>query len=195
MGEPCFRNPVTFQTGEPDVFAGGDSLTGPRFAIDAIAQGKEGAISIHRYVHPGQSLTLGRIKRDYLSFDKDDLALDGYDRMPRQSLHHIHGNESKKTFRDLRETFTEEQVRIETERCLGCGAAVVDSYLCVGCGACTLKCKFDAISLKKKYDCKGVDLLELRPIVMKNAIKRQFRIIAKKPFRLIDSTFPKKQEQ
>jgi len=187
-------DPVTFQTGEPDVFAGGDSLTGPRFAIDAIAQGKEGAISIHRYVHPGQSLTLGRIKRDYLSFDKDDLALDGYDRMPRQSLHHIDGNESKKTFRDLRETFTEEQVRKETERCLGCGAAVVDSYLCVGCGACTLKCKFDAISLKKKYDCKGVDLLELRPIVMKNAIKRQFRIIAKKPFRLIDSAFPKKPD-
>ena len=50
----------TLQTGEEDVFAGGDALTGPRFAIDAIAIGKEGAISIHRYVHPGQSLINGR---------------------------------------------------------------------------------------------------------------------------------------
>ena len=42
--------------------------------------------------------------------------------------------EAKKTFKDLRGTFTEEQMKIETSRCLGCGAAVVDESLCVGCG-------------------------------------------------------------
>lgn len=52
-------DPVTYQTAEADVFAGGDVVTGPKFAIDAIAAGKEGAVSIHRFVHKGQTLTLG----------------------------------------------------------------------------------------------------------------------------------------
>ncbi len=77
-------DPVTFQTADPVIFAGGDALTGPKFAIDTIAVGKEGAISIHRAVHPGQSLVLGRTIRDYKPLDKKNLDLAGYDRMPRQ---------------------------------------------------------------------------------------------------------------
>jgi hypothetical protein len=34
---------------------GGDVYTGPKFAIDAIAAGKEAAISMHRFVQPGQT--------------------------------------------------------------------------------------------------------------------------------------------
>ncbi len=171
---------VTFQTGEADVFAGGDVLTGPRFAIDAIALGKEAAISIHRYVQPGQSLTLGRIKREYRGFDKANLNLEGYDRLPRQKSSHVDGDRSKETFRDLRTTFTEEQMQKETERCLGCGATVVDEYLCVGCGVCVTKCKFDAISLVRKYDAANIQLSELRPTVAKYIIKRKGRIVVKK---------------
>ncbi len=55
---------VTLQSSEPDIFAGGDAVTGPRFAIDAIALGKEGAVSIHRYVQRGQSLVYGRSRKD-----------------------------------------------------------------------------------------------------------------------------------
>lgn len=178
---------ITCQTGEPDVFAGGDALTGPRFAIDAIAMGKEGAISIHRYVQPGQSLTIGRTKRDYRMFDKANLELEGYDRVPRQKASHVDGNESKESFKDLRGTFTEEQVKKETERCLSCGATVVDQYLCVGCGVCTTKCKFDAISLVRKYDGEGVDLREIKPAVMKHALKRKVRIAVKKPIKFLES--------
>ena len=173
-------DPITFQTGEADVFAGGDVLTGPRFAIDAIALGKEGAISIHRYVQPGQSLTLGRINREYRGFDKANLNLEGYDRLPRQKSSHVDGDKSKETFRDLRTTYTEEQMQKETERCLGCGASVVDEYLCVGCGVCVTKCKFDAISLVRKYDASNIELSELRPTVAKYIIKRKGRIAVKK---------------
>ncbi|QVK18198.1 FAD-dependent oxidoreductase [Mycoplasmatota bacterium] len=171
---------VTYQTGEPDVFAGGDALTGPKFAIDAIALGKEGAISIHRYVQPGQSLILGRIKRDYRSFDKENLVLEGYDCIPRQKISHNDGNKSKETFKDLRGTFTEEQVKKETDRCLGCGATVVDEFMCVGCGSCTTKCKFDAISLVRKYDKVGVELKDLKPTVVKYVLKRKGKIAIKK---------------
>ena len=192
----------TFQTAEPDIFAGGDALTGPKFAIDAIAAGKQGAISIHRYVQPGQSLVIGRDRREYKALDKSALQLDSYDRMPRQQAPHgqagasavaAPGHESAvsatavaqaaarhaRTFEDERGTFTEEQVRKETERCLGCGAVVVDEYLCVGCGQCTTKCKFDAITLTRRYDGEGVSLLDMKKAILPHVLKRKVKIKVK----------------
>jgi NADPH-dependent glutamate synthase beta subunit-like oxidoreductase len=144
----------TYQTAEPDIFVGGDVLTGPRFAIDAIAAGKQGAISIHRHVQPGQSLVIGRDRRDYKALDKESLLLESYDRMPRQRAPHAatamrgpvagvtdahaqphEGRIPGRNFIDDRGTFTEAQVRKETERCLGCGAVVVDEFLCVVAGS------------------------------------------------------------
>ncbi|NMB91197.1 MAG: FAD-dependent oxidoreductase, partial [Chloroflexi bacterium] len=180
---------LTYQTGQPDVFVGGDAYSGPRFAIDAIAAGKQAAISIHRFVHPGQSLTIGRSQREYQSLDKTELNLEGYDRLPRQTTGRIDGTKSKTSFRDLRATFTEEQVRQETARCLSCGATVVDTALCVGCGVCTTKCKFDAISLVREYDGVGAALPDMKPIVVKHMIKRQAKIAGKKVSRSIKSIF------
>ena len=147
----------SFQTSEPDVFAGGDVVTGPKFAIDAIAAGKEGAVSIHRYVHPGQSQVIGRDRRDYKAMNTATaaVALDGFDTAPRQKASGGSAKDAEKTFRDLRGTLTEEQMKIETHRCLDCGSAVVDESLCVGCGICTTKCKFDAIRLEKVTDYVG----------------------------------------
>ncbi|WP_350343084.1 FAD-dependent oxidoreductase [Proteinivorax tanatarense] len=170
---------TTYQTDEPDVFAGGDALTGPKFAIDAIALGKEGAISIHRYVHPGQSLTIGRAKKEYRALDKENLDLAGYDRLPRQRSLHVDGNKAKETFEDLRSTFTEEQLLSEAERCLDCGATYVDEFMCVGCGSCVTRCKFDAISLERKYDENTVEFEQVKPRVVKYALKRKVRIKGK----------------
>lgn len=72
-------DPVTYQTAEPDIFTGGDNYTGPRFAIDAIAAGKEGCVSIHRFVHEGQSLTLGRNRRQFIELDKDNIKVETFD--------------------------------------------------------------------------------------------------------------------
>ena len=167
----------TYQTAEPDIFVGGDSLTGPKFAIDAIAAGKQGAISIHRYVQPGQSLVLGRDRRDYKALDKEALELDSFDRMPRQTAPH---QPVGRSFADGRGTLTEEQVRKETERCLKCGAAVVDEFLCVGCGQCTTKCKFEAISLSRRYDGEGVSLFDMKKVIVPHVIKRKLKIKLKK---------------
>jgi len=185
----------TFQTDEPDIFAGGDVLTGPLFAIDAIALGKEGAISIHRYVQNGQSLVLGRTKRDYQSFDKENLNLEGYDSIPRQKTDHVDGKDSKETFKDLRGTFSEEQVMMETERCLGCGATVADEYMCVGCGVCVTKCKFDAISLVRKYDAESVELSELKPKIIKHILKRKVRIAVNKPIKQFQAVLSGNRER
>ncbi|CDF58596.1 FAD-dependent oxidoreductase [Thermobrachium celere] len=185
-------DPDTYQTTEKDVFAGGDIVTGPKFAIDAIAMGKEGAISIHRFVHPGQSLILGRTKRNYKAFDKENVILKGYDRTPRQRPIHVDGSKAKETFRDLRGTFTEEQVKKETERCLSCGVTVVDEFMCIGCGQCVTKCRFDAIKLVKKYNAQNPEFNKMKPTIMKYALKRKIRITLKKPFKYMKSFFIKK---
>ena len=143
-----WRTPLTYQTAQPDVFVGGDVYTGPKFAIDAIAAGKEGAVSIHRFVQPNTSLTIGRNRRDFIQLDKDNLALESYDTAARQSGRH--GTATSTTTipsGTATRTFTEEQVKTETARCLGCGASVVDPNKCIGCGICTTKCEFDAIHL------------------------------------------------
>ncbi len=172
-------DPVTLQTAQPDIFVGGDAYTGPKFAIDAIAQGKEAAISIHRFVQPGQSLLIGRDRREYKALDKSAVLFDGYDRMARQKPAETAHNAGKE-FRDVRGCFTEEQLKKETERCLGCGATIVDQYLCVGCGQCTTKCKFDAIRLERRYNGEGVSYEKLKPVVIKHVLKRKVKMTTKK---------------
>ena len=169
-------DPVTYQTKEPDIFVGGDVYTGPKFAIDAIAAGKQGCESIHRFVHEGHSLTLGRDLRQFVELDKDDVVIEEFDNAKRQ----IPGRKAgiaKDSFRDLRSVFTEEQVKAEAARCLGCGATIVDENKCIGCGLCTTKCEFDAIHLSRDLPemstmRKAEDKLKgILPYALKRAIK------------------------
>ena len=138
---------LTYQTAEPDIFVGGDCFTGPKFAIDAIAAGKEAAESLHRFVQHGH-MTIGRNRRDFIELDKNDIRVESYDSGSRQ----VEGvAEGKDPFREYHMTLTEEQVRRETARCLSCGASVVDENRCIGCGICTTKCGFDAIHLHREH--------------------------------------------
>jgi thioredoxin reductase/ferredoxin len=168
---------LTFQTDQSDVFVGGDVYTGPKFAIDAIAAGKEAAISIHRFVWPGQSLTIGRNRREYHSLDKENVIIDGYDNTHRQRIGHA--AKDRKAFKDTRLTLTEEQIKKETKRCLSCGVTFIDENICLGCGVCAFKCKFDAITLIKKFDEPGVPYEKLPRKIMTRVLKRQAKITIK----------------
>ena len=164
----------TYQTAQSDIFVGGDVMTGPKFAIDAIAAGKQGAISIHRFVQEGQSLTLGRDLLKYKALDKDNVDFDGmdYDSTPRQVPDRI----DVKEFKDGRKAFTEEQLKKETARCLGCGASVVDPNKCLGCGICTTRCKFDAIKLKKRDNVESMPYEERYELLPQYIEERKTRI-------------------
>ena len=172
---------LTYQTSEPDIFAGGDVYTGPKFAIDAIAAGREGAISLHRYVHEHCTLTIGRNRRDYIELDKENIKVDTYDESKRQIPPKADVNKQAETFRDLSSSLTEEQIRKETSRCLSCGASVVDSNKCIGCGVCTTKCVFDAIHLHRELPGASVmrsseeKLKYILPNMIKQSIKVKFR--------------------
>ena len=170
-------DPVTYQTAEPGLFVGGDVYTGQKFAIDAIAAGKQGAVSLHRWVQDA-TLTIGRDKREFIELDKNNLLLEeaSYDNTPRQRIGY---NETlRKTFKDGRVAFTEEQVKAETARCLGCGASVVDPNKCIGCGICTTRCAFDAIHLHRDLpECSTMRSAEDKMKgILPYMIKRKIRI-------------------
>ncbi|MCR5663968.1 MAG: FAD-dependent oxidoreductase [Oscillospiraceae bacterium] len=178
----AIADPVTYQTEQPDIFVGGDVYTGPKFAIDAIAAGREGAESLHRFVQDGQSLTIGRNLRQFSELDKQNIVLgtDSFDRPARQEIKH--DPLKLKSFEHDRLTFTEEEVKAEASRCLGCGVSVVDPNRCIGCGLCTTRCMFDAIHLQR-------DVPEASTMVrcedkvgpmLKYAAKQAVRIVRKK---------------
>lgn len=179
-GNGAVADNVTYQTAEPDIFVGGDVYTGPKFAIDAIAAGKEGAISIHRYVQPNSSLVIGRNRRQFIELDKEDIVLEAYDNSSRQVPGMDESIDYKHSFRDAHQLFTEEQVKTETARCLGCGASVVDENKCIGCGVCTTKCEFDAIHLYREHpECskmmKAEDKMKgILPYMLKREMKIRF---------------------
>ena len=173
-------DPVTFQTAESDIFAGGDVYHGARFVIDAIAGGKLASESMHRSVHPGQSQTIARDLRQFIELNKDDVVIETYDNAKRQ----VPGKraEAQMTFRDARLPFTEEQVKIEANRCLSCGATTVDLNRCIGCGLCTTRCEFDAIHLRRDIpDASNMVRCEDKfgPIA-KYAAQRELKILFKK---------------
>ena len=143
-------DPLTYQTAEADIFVGGDVYHGPKFVIDAIEEGKCAAESLHRYVHKGASLTIGRNRRDFVMLDKENFSVNCYDHAARQT-EAVDPAVEAHSFRDARKTLTSEQVQTETARCLGCGASWVDPNKCIGCGVCTTKCVFDAIHLKRDH--------------------------------------------
>ena len=151
-GNAALVTELSFQTAEEDVFAGGDVVTGPRFAIDAIASGKEGALSITRYL-TGRHLTNGRnYEYKAIKLDRVQMNLNRIDLTPRQYAPEVDHAKAIQTWNDLREGLTEEQIAAESGRCLHCGRSVVDMNKCLGCGVCIHRCEFDAITLTRVDD-------------------------------------------
>lgn len=168
---------LTYQTAEPDIFVGGDVFTGPKFAIDAIAQGHEAAESLHRYVQHGH-MTIGRNRREFAMLDTDNIKVENYDNASRQ-FSPVDTSLDSKSFEDNHGTLTEEQVKIETSRCLGCGASIVDPNKCIGCGICTTKCAFDAIRLHRDMPKASTMCVAEKKVgaLLPYAVKRGFKIL------------------
>lgn len=183
-GNGPVADPLTYQTAEPDIFVGGDVYTGPKFVIDAVEQGKCAAESLHRFVHKNASMTIGRNRREFTQLNKQDIVVTDYDHAKRQEAGMDESVDYHHSFVDAHGTLTEEQVRIETARCLGCGASVVDTNKCIGCGVCTTKCEFDAIHLYRDNPQHSTMVISedkmkhILPYMMKRAVKVAFK---KKP--------------
>ncbi|EID85137.1 NADPH-dependent glutamate synthase [Treponema sp. JC4] len=178
-GNGVVADGVTYQTAEPDIFAGGDVYTGPKFAIDAIAAGKKAAVSIHRFVQPHSSMTIGRDKREFIELNKEDIFVQGYDDTPRQVPGKKTAKEVGSDFKETKVCFTEEQIKKETARCLSCGQSVVDENKCIGCGVCTTKCAFDAIHLHREHPkaSRMIPSEDKLKAILPNILKREIKVL------------------
>ena len=127
-------DPVSLATGVPGVFAGGDIVTGPKMAIDAVSQGQEAAESIIRYLE-GKDLKEGRCAKEaeLVVEVPEDIERRARAVVPSISV------DSRRGFEEVELAFDEATARLEAERCLNCRR-------CLGCKLCEEACKPGAIN-------------------------------------------------
>ncbi|MCD6296210.1 MAG: FAD-dependent oxidoreductase, partial [Deltaproteobacteria bacterium] len=132
-------DPLTLQTDDPDIFSGGDAVTGPRTVIEAIEAGKQAAISIDRFIR-GADLREGREKKWETI---KDIPTEGYDRIPRTRMPRLEPAKRMDNFQEVQLGFSEEQAMAEAKRCISCG-------ICSECYTCAQVCKADAVDFTQK---------------------------------------------
>jgi len=126
----------TLATNKPGIFAGGDTVTGPKTVTAAIGAGRKASISIDRYIR-GETLGVTEEEIPIASFE--DLNLTYVSPAPAAKAD---------------DGFSQEVAVAEAQRCLSCG-------VCNDCGNCWLFCPDVAIFRKnEEYDinydyCKG----------------------------------------
>lgn len=125
---------VTLETTIPGVFAGGDAVTGPKMAIDAIHQGQEAAESIRRFLE-GEDIKVGRQAREDMLVEEVPEFLEKKARV----VIPVIPTTERQDFREVFQTLSEEDAKAEAERCLNCRK-------CLGCGICEEFCKPEAIN-------------------------------------------------
>ncbi|UCD88633.1 MAG: FAD-dependent oxidoreductase [Desulfobacterales bacterium] len=118
-----WADPITLQTRIEWLFAGGDTVSGPKTVVEAIASGKEAAISIDRYIR-GVNLSEDRAKEmDMVS----DVYKAEYDPAKRAQMPRLKPEERVGNFNEIEQGFTEEMVIQEAKRCLNCGCSCIQS--------------------------------------------------------------------
>ncbi len=116
-------DPLTFQTGDPDIFAGGDAIRGPDTVIAAIADGRQAAISIDRFIS-GADLRQGR---DKAWIAVEDVQKEKYDPAERAEMPYMDAQTRAATFDEVQQGLAEETTVQEAQRCLGCGSVCVQA--------------------------------------------------------------------
>ncbi len=122
-------DPLTFQTHDSDIFAGGDAVSGPKTVIEAIAAGKQAAISIGRFI-TGEDLAEGRQKEWNAVAE---VPMEGIVLKSRAKMAVLSPETRTSNFKEVQLGFTEEQVLEEAARCLACG-------VCSECMQCVEAC-------------------------------------------------------
>jgi NADPH-dependent glutamate synthase beta subunit-like oxidoreductase len=116
-------DPLTLQSDDPDIFAGGDAARGSRTVIEAIADGKQAAISIDRFIL-GRDLRLGR---DQVFPTITDPQKEVYNKIDRVQMPCLDPQARIKSFDEVQKGLTEEMVLEEAKRCISCGTCCVQA--------------------------------------------------------------------
>lgn len=140
---------VTMETSIPGVWAGGDAAHGPRNLIDAVADGRRVASSIHQRFGGVVTDTPPGSMVEITGFHRSSDLYDSVARVPVPAI----SSDRRIGLRDVEIGFTDAQARTEASRCLRCFANIqLDAGRCVLCGLCVDVCPYDLISLVPATD-------------------------------------------
>jgi NADPH-dependent glutamate synthase beta subunit-like oxidoreductase len=142
-------DPLTLQTRRARVFAAGDLVFGRQSVIEAMAQGREAAISIDRFLQ-GESLRWGRAYWDGtcitdFPIDRSGAIIRGRASLPRLTV------ESRDAHAEVEKTLGAKEAREEAERCLNCGRPGEVNQTCWYCLPCEIECPVDALEVRLPY--------------------------------------------
>jgi NADPH-dependent glutamate synthase beta subunit-like oxidoreductase len=143
-------DPVTLQTSQPMLFAGGDVVLGPQSTVQAISSGRKAAVSIDRYLR-GEDLKAGR---DEKPRRVRRIPKEGIEKRARQVTPLLPVEQRRKNFKEVQGGFTWEALRQEAQRCMTCGGQAIIKYVddCMCCDSCEYDCPVDAIYVSpEKY--------------------------------------------
>ncbi len=116
-------DPLTLQSDDPDIFSGGDAIRGPKSVVEAIADGRQAAISIHRYLSC-QDLRLGR---DVKFKAIKEPQKEKYDPAARAQMPYLEPQKRVKNFSEVQKGFTKKVAVQEAKRCISCGTCCVQA--------------------------------------------------------------------
>jgi len=134
-------DPLTLQTSMEWVFAGGDAFYGPKSVVDAVACGKEAAISIHRFIN---GMDLREDREQVWDFEKPELGFEPV--KPRTAVRCLDPAARECNFLEVSFGYDETEARVEADRCLRCG-------ICSECYQCVKACLAGAVV----HDQKPID--------------------------------------
>ena len=126
-------DPITLTTNVEGIFSGGDAVVGQGTVIEAIAHGKEAAISMDRYIR-GEDLRAGRGEQEPVV----QVPLETIEPMASVPMRFLPIEERVDNFREVELGYTEEMAIQEAKRCISCG-------VCTECRECVALCERQAI--------------------------------------------------
>jgi NADPH-dependent glutamate synthase beta subunit-like oxidoreductase len=116
-------DPLTLQSDDPDIFAGGDAVRGPQSIIEAIADGKQAAVSIDFFIK-GRDLKLGR-GEELKTITNPQKEV--YNKIDPVQMPRLDAQERVNNFDEVQQGLTEEMVIQEAKRCINCGSCCVQA--------------------------------------------------------------------
>lgn len=142
-------DPLTLQTKRSKVFAAGDAVTGPRSVIEAMAQGREAAVSIDRLLS-GETLRWGRVYWDGICITDFPIDKSGAITRARAALPRL-PIQARNVQAEVEKTMDQKTALAEAERCLNCGRPGEVNQTCWFCLPCEIDCPVDALEVRLPY--------------------------------------------
>jgi len=132
-------DPATLATSAPGIFAGGDVAFGPRNLIEAVANGKRAADSIHRYLSGGRADIVADLAIEKLPTPTYRMIA-GFETLDRETPPTL-ALDRRTGIAEVESGYSRDQARAQAARCLVCHVQTIyDPELCILCNRCVDVC-------------------------------------------------------